>query len=105
MYLQSLVHEGGIIPKTLYKSMSDEDETGTAGAEARAIIDPNHSLYKSVDLKPGHIHEVIIKNNDPKSVLTWDFDVVKSDLHFTVFRAIKSVTNMNGKNNKIDLED
>lgn len=48
-------------------------------------------------LKPGHLFECIIKNNDPKSVLTWDFDVVTSDLHFTVFRTTKSVSSVNGK--------
>lgn len=74
--------------------MSDED----AENNAQASTDPCHnSLYKSVDFKPGHIYEVVIKNNDPKSVLTWDFDVVRSDLHFTVFRTIKSVSHMNGK--------
>lgn len=75
--------------------MSDEDAENCT----RITTDPTHnSLYKSVDLKPGHIYEVVIKNNDPKSVLTWDFDVVKSDLHFTVFRTAKPVSNLNGKN-------
>lgn len=74
--------------------MSDEDTENNAQTSA----DPcQNSLYKSVDLKPGQIHELVIKNNDPKSVLTWDFDVVRSDLHFTVFRTIKSVSHMNGK--------
>lgn len=94
------MHEGGLIPKTLYKSMSDED----AENNAQTSTDPcQNSLYKSVDLKPGQIHELIIKNNDPKSVLTWDFDVVRSDLHFTVFRTIKSVSHMNGKVKLLEL--
>lgn len=59
-------------------------------------INNHHDLYKSIDLKPGHIREVVIINNDPKSVLTWDFDVVKSDLHFTVFRTTKSLSHFNG---------
>ncbi|KAG4069858.1 hypothetical protein HA402_009565 [Bradysia odoriphaga] len=79
---ESLVHEGGLVPKTLYKSLSDED----ADNDAPVVGSNPGSLYTSVDLKPGHIHEVVITNNDPKSVLTWDFDSVKSHLHFTVYR-------------------
>lgn len=76
------MNEGGLVPKTLYKSMSDEDADNNV-----PVHDTNHgSLYTSVDMKPGHIHEVVITNNDPKSVLTWDFDSVKSHLQFTVYR-------------------
>ena len=32
------------------------------------------------------VHEVLIQNNDKGSVITWDFDVMKHDLVFTVFR-------------------
>lgn len=89
----SLVHEGGLIPKTLYKSMSDEDADENCPRTSADQI--QSSIYNSVDLKPGHIYEVVIKNNDPKSVLTWDFDVVKSDLHFTVFRTNRAVSTLN----------
>lgn len=91
---QTLVHEGGLVPKTLYKSMSEEDADNDV-----PVIDANHgSIYTSVDLKPGHIHEVVITNNDPKSVLTWDFDSVKSHLQFTVFRTtVVPMSTINGK--------
>lgn len=56
----------------------------------------NSSLYNAVDLKPGHVHEVVVRNDDPKSVLTWDFDVVKGFLHFTVYRTVKHVVYING---------
>lgn len=74
--------------------MSDED----ADNDVR-VVDSNHgSLYTSVDLKPGHIHEVVIINNDPKSVLTWDFDSVKSHLQFTVFRTtVVPMSTISGK--------
>lgn len=52
--------------------------------------DGNH-IYQSVDLKPGQIQEVIIKNNDPHSILTWDFDVVRSNLKFSVYRTSKAI--------------
>lgn len=94
LLLQTLVHEGGLVPKTLYKSASDEDADNEA-----PVIDSNHgNLYKAVDLKPGHVHELVITNNDPKSVLTWDFDSVKSHLQFTVFRTtVAPMSTINGK--------
>lgn len=51
-----------------------------------------HHIYQSVDLKPGQIQEVIIKNNDPHSILTWDFDVVRSNLKFTVYRTSETIS-------------
>lgn len=87
-----MVHDGGLVPKNLYKSPS-EDETNGAPLE----IDETHSLYQNVELKSGYIHEVIIKNNDPKSVITWDFDVLKSNLHFSLYRTAKSLTALHGK--------
>lgn len=77
------------MPKTLYKSLSDEEANGSP------IHDGNH-IYQSIDLKPGQIHEVIIKNNDPSSVLTWDFDVMRSILKFSVFRTTKNLPALTG---------
>lgn len=77
------------MPKTLYKSLSDEEGNGSP------IHDGNH-IYQSIDLKPGQIHEVIIKNNDPSSVLTWDFDVMRSILKFSVFRTTKNLPTLIG---------
>lgn len=87
--IQTLVHEGGIVPKTLYKSLSDEEANGSP------VHDGNH-IYQSIDLKPGQIHEVVIKNNDPSSVLTWDFDVMRSTLKFGVFRTSKNLPTFAG---------
>ena len=77
----------------MYKTPSEEEDPDGAPH----VDDSHHSLYLSVDLKPGQIHEVVIKNNDPKSVLTWDFDVVKSDLKFNVFRASKTLPTISGE--------
>ncbi|XP_058814646.1 protein real-time isoform X3 [Topomyia yanbarensis] len=76
----TLIHEGGLIPKHLYKSDSVEENTGVPHGH------DHHGLYKSVDLKPGQMFELVIKNTDPKSVLTWDFDVLKNDLLFVLYR-------------------
>lgn len=84
---KTLIHEGGLIPKTLYKMNSEEEETQVDGT----IAHEHQNLYKTVEIKPGYIHEVYIKNKDPKSVLTWDFDVMRSDLHFTLYRTTKEL--------------
>lgn len=83
-----MLHEGGIVPKSLYKSLSDEEGVGSP---------THHHIYQSVDLKPGQYHEVLIKNNDPHSILTWDFDVVRSNLKFTVYRTPKSLPTVSGE--------
>ncbi|GBP59553.1 Protein real-time [Eumeta japonica] len=79
----SFVHEGGLVPKSLY----------VAGAFNARDGDPlsEDSIYSSVSLSKGQVHEVIVKNRDPHSVLTWDFDVMRQDIAFTVFRTIKEL--------------
>ncbi|KAM7352386.1 real-time isoform 2-T2 [Cochliomyia hominivorax] len=97
---KTLIHEGGLVPKSLYKMSSlEEDEHNEQthkieGNNAEALTKQQHlhqNLYKTVELKTGYNHEVVIKNTDPKSVLTWDFDVLRSDLHFTLYRVTKDL--------------
>ncbi|XP_060803195.1 protein real-time isoform X2 [Amyelois transitella] len=75
---KSFVHEGGLVPKSLY----------VAGAFTERDGDPlsEDSVYRCVSLGKGQIHEVIVVNRDPHSVLTWDFDVLRHDISFAVFR-------------------
>ncbi|XP_063825983.1 protein real-time [Ostrinia nubilalis] len=75
---KSFVHEGGLVPKSLY----------VAGAFTERDGDPlsEDSVYRCVSLGKGQVHEVIVANRDPQSVLTWDFDVLRHDISFTVFR-------------------
>lgn len=87
-----MLHEGGIVPKSLYKSLSDDEGNGSPTHDG-------HHIYQSVDLKPGQVHEVLIRNNDPHSILTWDFDVLRSNLQFTVYRTSKSLPNNSGEYN------
>jgi hypothetical protein len=90
-YLQTLIHEGGLIPKSLYKSDSMEENN-----ESHHPHD-HHNLYKSLDLKPGQFFELVIKNTDPKSVLTWDFDVLKNDIMFCLYKTNNDIqANFNG---------
>ncbi|XP_023159864.1 protein real-time [Drosophila hydei] len=110
---KTMIHEGGLVPKTLYKmnSLEDhDDETPVASRAASAcIVEPpsegkrlsaahqhdHKNLYKTVELKPGFTHELLIRNTDPKSVLTWDFDVMRNDLHFTLYRVTEELPDKN----------
>ncbi|EDW63469.1 protein real-time [Drosophila novamexicana] len=110
---KTMIHEGGLVPKTLYKMSSLEDhddETPVASRAASAcVVDlPNEgkrlsaahqhdhkNLYKTVELKAGFTHELLIRNMDPKSVLTWDFDVLRNDLHFTLYRVTEELPDKN----------
>lgn len=83
---------------------TEEENLDDSGKRATTIDDSglgacneHNNLYKSVELRTGYVHEVIIRNTDPKSVLTWDFDVVRSDLHFTVYRVIKDIPEQKGR--------
>ncbi|XP_038220581.1 protein real-time [Zerene cesonia] len=75
---KSFVHEGGLVPKSLYVSGAFTERDGDPLSE--------DSIYRSVSLGKGQVHEVIVVNRDPQSVLTWDFDVLRHDISFTVFR-------------------
>ncbi|ALC37995.1 retm [Drosophila busckii] len=107
---KTMIHEGGLVPKTLYKmnSLEDhDDETPVASraASASAAMEAvsqgkrlsaahhheHQNLYKTVELKAGFAHELLIRNADPKSVLTWDFDVMRNDMHFTLYRVTEEL--------------
>lgn len=90
------------MPKNLYKTSLDGERNGgigLAGAAAAAAgevpgdeeeehLHVNQDMYKAVEVKPGECFEVVLKNNDLKSVLTWDFDVLNKDVKFTMFRTM-----------------
>lgn len=100
--IQSLIHEGCLVPKSLYitipeEAVVDHRSHPSSSSALPSVQVQNSSMYNAVDLKPGHVHEVVVRNDDPKSVLTWDFDVVKGFLHFTVYRTVKHVVYINGK--------
>ncbi|XP_063624407.1 protein real-time isoform X1 [Cydia splendana] len=78
-YDYSFVHEGGLVPKSLYVSGAFTERDGDPLCE--------DSIYRSVSLGKGQVHEVIVNNKDPQSVLTWDFDVLRHDIAFTVYRS------------------
>ncbi|XP_031833337.1 real-time isoform X2 [Nomia melanderi] len=67
------INEGGLVPKHLYKM--DLENTSN---------EQEQSLYHSISLSRGQIHRIVIHSNDPGSVLTWDFDVMRHSVIFTV---------------------
>lgn len=79
----------------LYKSDSIDQYDGRENGDIKLNL--NESLYKSVNLKPGQIFELIINNDDPKSVLTWDFESIKSEIIFTIFKTDVEIKEINGK--------
>ncbi|KOC58880.1 Protein real-time [Habropoda laboriosa] len=81
---EAYITEGGIVPKHLYKM---ELETTSTEQE--------HNLYHSITLSRAQIHRVIIRCNDPGAVLTWDFDVMRHNIIFTVlYQADDDIKNL-----------
>lgn len=70
--------------------MIDCERGDDAVAEEEPVHDDdvNQDMYKAVEVKQGEYFEVVLQNNDLKSVLTWDFDVLNMDVKFTVFRTM-----------------
>ncbi|KAI5694538.1 hypothetical protein M8J76_006004 [Diaphorina citri] len=76
--------EGGLIPKSLYMSEADWERGTHAMTE--------DTVYHSVSVSRNHpVHEVILNIDSPGAVITWDFDVMKQDVVFTVLSIHKSV--------------
>lgn len=43
------------------------------------------NLYQNIKLRPGQFYEIVIKNDDHRAVLTWDFESVKTEVLFTIY--------------------
>lgn len=104
-----MIHNGGIIPKQLYKIDSIEDETDHVGSieiesdgddltQTRIKLN-EHNIYQNVKLQPGQYYEIVLKNDDNLAVLTWDYESLKSEILFTIYEtADASINNFaNGK--------
>lgn len=86
---EAYITEGGVVSKQLYR-LDLENSSG----------EHEHSLYHSVSLSRGQIHRVMIHSNDPGAVLTWDFDIMRHNVTFTVLHQINSNDN-NSSNNSV----
>ncbi|XP_068205744.1 SEC14-like protein 1 isoform X4 [Palaemon carinicauda] len=83
---KSIVHEGGLVPKSMYQPGEDIDGT------RQHIPLSEQSMYHSVSLGRGQVHEVVLLIEEPGSVICWDFDVMKSDVLFSVLRTKVPIT-------------
>lgn len=84
---KSMVHEGGLVPKSMYQPGEEFDGT------RQHILLSEQSVYHSVSLGRGQVHEVVLLIEEPGSVICWDFDVMKSDVTFSVLRTKVPITN------------
>ncbi|RZF36589.1 hypothetical protein LSTR_LSTR010700 [Laodelphax striatellus] len=71
------VQEVNQIPKSMYLTEGEMEREGLGMTE--------DSIYKSVSLSKGQVHEVVIPIEDPGAVITWDFDVMRQDVQFSLF--------------------
>jgi len=55
-------------------------------------------------LNKGQVHEVLIENTDKGSVITWDFDVMKHDVMFCVFRTVEAIKKKGGSTSGVAKE-
>lgn len=80
-----------MIPKSLY--LTDENDWDRPLKE--------DSIYQCVALTKGQVHEVVLASEEPGSVITWDFDVLKHDVSFRVVyspSAVEAASPSSGKN-------
>ncbi|MCL4128340.1 UNVERIFIED_CONTAM: hypothetical protein GTU68_011877, partial [Idotea baltica] len=83
----SFVVEGGLVPKTLYLPGEELE-----GSHRPQLTLSDVSIYHSVSLAKGQVHEVQLLIEDPGAVICWDFDVMKSDVTFSVLRTKVPIT-------------
>jgi len=81
------IPEGGLVPKSFYMTPQEFEKDQSPGPH---LMD--NSCYHSISLNKGQVHEVLIQNHDKGSVITWDFDVMRHDIMFSVFRSKDTVT-------------
>ncbi|XP_069953802.1 SEC14-like protein 1 isoform X2 [Cherax quadricarinatus] len=84
--LSTVVHEGGLVPKSMYQPGEDVDGT------RQHIPLSDQCMYHSVSLGRSQVHEVVLLVEEPGSVICWDFDVMKNDVSFSVLRTKVPIT-------------
>lgn len=74
------IPEGGLIPKSLYQS-DDDAETSDH------IRLWTETIYHSAFIYKGAPHEITAEILEVESVITWDFDVLRGDVVFSLFHS------------------
>lgn len=80
----SRIPEGGPVPKSFYMTSQEFEKDQSPGPH---LIES----YQSLSLNKGQVHEVLVEIPDRGSVLTWDFDVMRHDVMFCVFRTVEVI--------------
>lgn len=99
-----MIHNGGVIPKQLYKTDSIEDEPDHVDGNIEIESDGDDltqmkiklnesNIYQNVKLQPGQYYEIILKNDDRSAVLTWDYESSKSEILFTIYETSDATIN------------
>uniref|UniRef100_A0A8B9R422 GOLD domain-containing protein n=2 Tax=Anatinae TaxID=2068716 RepID=A0A8B9R422_ANAPL len=74
------VPEGGLVPKSLYQT--DEE---TENADHIRLW--TETIYHSASVLRGAPHEIVVEILEGESVITWDFDILKGDVVFSLFHS------------------
>ncbi|XP_040295955.1 SEC14-like protein 5 [Bufo bufo] len=74
------IPEGGLVPKSLYQS-DDDAETSDH------IRLWTETIYHSAFIYKGAPHEITAEILEVESVITWDFDVLRGDVLFSLFHS------------------
>ncbi|XP_075035257.1 SEC14-like protein 5 [Mixophyes fleayi] len=74
------IPEGGLVPKSLYQS---DDDTETSDH----IRLWTETIYHSSYIYKGAPHELTAEILEVESVITWDFDVLRGDVVFSLFHS------------------
>ncbi|KAG8506466.1 SEC14-like protein 5 [Galemys pyrenaicus] len=72
------VPEGGLVPKSLY--LADEEEHADQLRQWR-------ETYQPASVLRGAPHEVAVEILEEESVITWDFDILRGDVVFSLYHA------------------
>ncbi|KAK8401215.1 hypothetical protein O3P69_002767 [Scylla paramamosain] len=82
----TVVHEAGLVPKSMYLPGEEMD------AARQHLPMSDQSIYRSVSLGRGQVHEMVLLIEEAGSVICWDFDVMKNDVSFSVLRTKVPIT-------------
>ncbi|XP_076838879.1 SEC14-like protein 5 [Brachyhypopomus gauderio] len=74
------IPEGGQVPKSYYQTETDKENSDH-------IHLWTDTIYQSAQVFRGAPHEVLIEVVEEHSVITWDFDILRGDVIFSIFHS------------------
>uniref|UniRef100_A0A452FCE7 SEC14 like lipid binding 5 n=1 Tax=Capra hircus TaxID=9925 RepID=A0A452FCE7_CAPHI len=78
------VPEGGLVPKSLYLTEEDQEDEDQ--------LRQWRETYHSASVLRGAPHEVTVEILERESVITWDFDILRGDVVFSLYHAKQAST-------------